>query len=309
VNTFSLRSTIFLFSLTAITSAVSQLPAKAQNTQIDSFDNQAEVTETEEENYNQSDTEDYAAEATDTPSPVDQSNYTSEIEKPATTAIKQESVPARTNTSAFISPVGQSNTVSRIETPQKPAIKAQTEKTPPVPGSTITSASILLANPAVSNSRRQNSNPVAQYEVEPGRETVGGTSYVGAGGNIGLTGDSGIGDNGFSLFAKIGLTRVFSVRPSVTFGNNTDFVIPITYDFSITAEPFQRINLAPFVGAGVVISTSQKSNFGVALTGGVDIPLSNQFTAVGSITIGFLDTTSVGLLLGLAYNFGRGFKF
>jgi len=217
--------------------------------------------------------------------------------------------------------VDQSNILSAIDvTAQQLTNSSSLEKRAPVPGTTLTSAANLLGQPVTnsntptstsrtSNSRTKKGTQVAQYEIEPGRETRSGSSYVGAGGNIGLTGESGIGDNGFALFGKIGLTKVLSVRPMVVFSNDTDFIIPVTYDFPIAAEPFQRINLAPFVGLGAIITTYHKQNLGFALTGGVDIPISGSFTAVGSVTVGFVDTTSVGLLLGIGYNFNSGFKF
>lgn len=187
-------------------------------------------------------------------------------------------------------------------------------KNQPMPGTTETSASVLLNQPAASQTpanstgTRGKEQQVAQ-EVEPGRSTRSGSSYVGVGGNIGLTGDSGLGDSGFAVFSKIGLTRNFSVRPSVIFSNDTDFIIPVTFDFPIQAQPFQRINFAPYVGAGVLISTDGDSNIGLALTGGVDVPVSNQFTATAGLTAGFADSTSLGIMVGIGYNFGAGFRF
>ncbi|MCL1467413.1 hypothetical protein [Argonema galeatum] len=192
-----------------------------------------------------------------------------------------------------------------------------TAKKQPIPGTAETSASALLGRSASSripanppaNAPARKGRQVAQMELAPGRSTRSGSSYIGVGGNLGLTGDTALGDTGFAIFSKIGLTRVFSVRPSVVIGDDTDFIIPVTYDFPIQAEPFERINFAPYVGAGVIISTDAGSNVGFALTGGVDVPISEQFTATAAVTAGFIDTTDLGIMLGIGYNFGTGFRF
>jgi hypothetical protein len=49
--------------------------------------------------------------------------------------------------------------------------------------------------------------------------------------------------------------------------------------------------------------TSPRSRSGFLLTGGVDVPLSPQFTATAGVNVGFIDDTEVGLLLGVGYNF------
>lgn len=299
MNNLFLQRAIFLLSLTAVAGGIGNLPAKAETPEIKISGNpQWMVAQSHQQYSGQISTNPLFAQ--------DNSQKTS---------------------SNSLGVVDQSLTQPQIHSSDKAATNSSSlDKNPPVPGTTFTSAANLLGQPAT-NSNSQNSSTsrtekprtsnspakkgtqVAQYEIEPGRETRSGSSYVGAGGNIGLSGASATGDNGFALFSKIGLTRVLSVRPMVVFADDTDILIPVTYDFPIAAEPFQRINLAPFVGAGVIITTYRESNVGITLTGGVDIPISSNFTAVGSVTVAFVDTTSVGLLLGVAYNFGRGFSF
>ncbi|WP_228061666.1 hypothetical protein [[Phormidium] sp. LEGE 05292] len=288
MNNLFLQRAVFLFSVTAMVGGIGNLPAKAETPEVKISGNpQWMVAQSNQQNFAQLSVQ---------------------------------------SSSSSVGAVKQSNVLSAIDPAETPLTNSSSlQNSPPVPGTTLTSAANLLGQPVAnsnsptstprtensrtSNSRTKKGTQVAQYEIEPGRETRSGYSYVGAGGNIGLTGESAIGDVGFALFSKIGLTRVLSVRPMVVFADNTDFVIPITYDFPIIAEPFQRIGLAPFVGAGVIITTYEKSNFGAALTGGVDIPINKNFTAVASVNIGFVDTTSVGLLLGVAYNFTTGFNF
>ncbi|MEH2196507.1 MAG: fasciclin domain-containing protein [Nostoc sp.] len=143
--------------------------------------------------------------------------------------------------------------------------------------------------------------------VKPGRTTLGGPSYIGGGGNIGLSGnDTALSDGNFAVISKIGLTRNISVRPSVIFGDDTLFMVPLTLDFTprATAEVGQRtFAIAPYIGAGVAIEANKNTDIGLLLTGGVDIPLGSKFTLNGAVNAAFLDDTDVGLQLGLGYNF------
>lgn len=192
------------------------------------------------------------------------------------------------------------------------ATDANNSTTPvaPVPGSTETSARSLRAiAPTVPQSDRpvaqNNDSEVAQLPVDPGRATRGGSSYIGVGGNIGLSGDTALGDGNFTIISKIGLTRNIAVRPSVVLGNDATFLIPVTYDFSIRqAEALEEVlPLAPYVGAGVSIATGDNDNIGLLLTGGIDVPLNSQFTANAAVNVGIADETDVGLAIGVGYNF------
>ncbi|MBN3908847.1 MAG: S-layer homology domain-containing protein [Nostoc sp. NMS1] len=143
--------------------------------------------------------------------------------------------------------------------------------------------------------------------VTPGRTTLGGPSYIGVAGNIGLSGnDTALSDGNFAVISKIGLTRNISVRPSVLFGDNTEFLVPLTLDFRPRAAGevgSETFSISPFIGAGVAIEVNNDTDFGLLLTGGVDVPLGSRFTVTGSVNAAFMDQTDVGLLLGLGYNF------
>ncbi|HAZ47230.1 MAG TPA: hypothetical protein DCZ55_22940 [Cyanobacteria bacterium UBA11371] len=185
---------------------------------------------------------------------------------------------------------------------------------PPVPGTVDTSAATLLTesttNPYRTTNVKLDTPTVAQAELDPGRPTRSGSSYIGIGGNIGIGGDTALGEFGFAVFSKIGLTQRFSLRPAIVVSGDADILIPVTFDFPIQAEPFERINLAPYVGAGAIITTSDDSTVGLLLTGGVDLPLTEQFTATAGLNLGFnTDTVGVGLIVGVGYNFGTGFRF
>lgn len=180
----------------------------------------------------------------------------------------------------------------------------------PVPGVAETSAtSLTTKTPTIAQTNQpaaQNNAPeVAQLPVDPGTATRGGSSYIGVGGNIGLSGDTALGDGNFTIISKIGLTRNIAVRPSVVLGNDATFLIPLTYDFSIRpAEALEEVfPLAPYVGAGVSIATGDNDNIGLLLTGGIDVPLNSQFTANAAVNVGIADETEVGLAIGVGYNF------
>jgi uncharacterized surface protein with fasciclin (FAS1) repeats len=143
-------------------------------------------------------------------------------------------------------------------------------------------------------------------EVRPGRRTLGGPSYIGVGGNIGLSGTNSLSVGNFSVVSKLGLTRNISVRPSAVFGDSTLVLVPVTLDFASQAEPVtgqQQFPISPFVGAGVAIDTGDDTDVAFMLTGGIDVPLGSRFTATGSVNAAFFNDTSVGLVLGVGYNF------
>lgn len=150
-------------------------------------------------------------------------------------------------------------------------------------------------------------NQIAQSDIDLGRSTRGGSSYLGIGANIGLSGgSSALGDGNFAILSKIGLTRTFSARPSILLGDNATILLPLTYDFSFqqVGDPFSEpLPIAPYVGVGAAIRTGDDTKAAVLVTGGVDVPLNNQFTATAAVNAGFFERTDVGLMLGVGYNF------
>ncbi|MBD2168786.1 hypothetical protein H6G04_30870 [Calothrix membranacea FACHB-236] len=146
------------------------------------------------------------------------------------------------------------------------------------------------------------SEEVAQI-IQPGRATRSGSSYVGIGGNIGLTGDTRVGEGSFAVISKIGLTQNLSVRPAALVGDNTVFLVPLTVDFAQRGLEITQASIAPYIGGGVAISTGQDSTVGALISGGVDVPLSPEVTATGGVNVSFIDATDVGLFVGVGYNF------
>jgi len=179
----------------------------------------------------------------------------------------------------------------------------------PVPGTVETSSVALKSEyvEPISQPTSQTSAPrVAQSDIDIGRPTRGGRSYIGIAGNIGVSGGtSSLGDGNFAVISKVGLTNAISVRPSAVFGDNTTVLIPLTYDFSLQqADPFSEpLVIAPYVGVGAALQTGDGSEVAVLVTGGIDVPLNSQFTATAAVNAGFFDETDIGLMLGVGYNF------
>lgn len=182
----------------------------------------------------------------------------------------------------------------------------------PVPGTTSTSSAALSAQ--YPQGQFQASPPkadpqVAQADINPGRPTRGGKSYVGVAANIGIGGgDSALGDGNFMVISKVGLSNAISVRPAAVIGDNTTFLIPVTYDLSFqqASDPFSEpLPIAPYVGAGAAIKTGNDTQAAFLVTGGIDVPLNAQFTANAAVNAAFFDQTDIGLSLGVGYNFGR----
>nr|WP_199315861.1 hypothetical protein [Nostoc sp. PCC 7120 = FACHB-418] len=199
------------------------------------------------------------------------------------------------------------------ETQQFPSVNTQDTATriiTPVPG-TVATTSATLAPEYVEPSAQPSAIPsststIAQSDIDPGRPTRGGRSYIGVAGNIGISGDdSSLSDGNFAAISKIGLTNAISVRPSAVFGSNTTILVPITYDFTLqAADAFSEpLAIAPYIGIGAAIKTGDESQVGFLASGGIDLPLNAQFTATAAVNAGFFDSTDIGLLIGVGYNF------
>jgi hypothetical protein len=170
----------------------------------------------------------------------------------------------------------------------------------------LTSASNLnsASNQTKSNQTKKSNTEVAQtqIEIEPGRETRSGSSYIGLGGNIGIEGDTSLGDGAFAAISKIGLTDTISFRPTALVEEDAIFLLPVTVDFFAEEISDTGFNVAPYVGAGLSLNTGEGDTVGIVATGGLDIPLSSDFTANAAANVKFIDDTDVGILLGVGYN-------
>ena len=143
----------------------------------------------------------------------------------------------------------------------------------------------------------------SDFEIEPGTTTRSSSSYIGIGGNIGLSGDTTVGDGSFAVISKVGLTNYLSVRPSALIEDDAVFLVPLTVDFFQDEVPNAEFSIAPYLGGGLAISTGRDDTVGALISGGLDVPLSSEFTANAGVNVTFIDDTDVGLLLGVGYNF------
>lgn len=183
------------------------------------------------------------------------------------------------------------------------------DRTAPLPGTSATSATTLTPQPATTSAletTKVDNARIAQIDsADVGRTVLGGSSYVGVAANIGLDGNTDLGDSNFAVISKIGLISNFSVRPAAVFGGDTVFLIPLTYDISLPGVDTldAALPLSPYVGGGIAIASGDDSQTDFLLTGGVDFPLTDRFTATAGVNVAFFDETSIGLLLGVGYNF------
>jgi len=139
-----------------------------------------------------------------------------------------------------------------------------------------------------------------------GRATRGGRSYIGVGGNIGISGSSDLSDGNFAVITKLGVTRNFSFRPSAVIGSNPVVLLPITFDLTpkgVGDLGGRAFAISPFIGAGIAIDTGNGSDVGALVTGGIDVPLGSKLTLNGTVNAAFLNDTDVGVTLGIGYNF------
>lgn len=174
-----------------------------------------------------------------------------------------------------------SQTTPENTTPGTPTTPANSAPTPTTPGTTTPGPN----------------------EVVPGRATRSGPSYIGIGPNIGISGDTALGNTNFTIMSKIGLTRNLSVRPAAVTGGSTMFLLPITLDFPFQAAGTTGYSIAPYLGAGAAISTGRGPTGRLLLTGGVDIPITGSLTATAGVNAAIINRTDVGLLIGIGYNF------
>ncbi|MGB3207661.1 MAG: hypothetical protein WBB28_21975 [Crinalium sp.] len=181
----------------------------------------------------------------------------------------------------------------------------------PTPGTLDTTAAALQGKATNSPVQNITSEPasqetkIAQTDIDLGRTTRGGSSYVGVAGNLGLGGETAIGSTNFAVMGKIGLTPTLAVRPSAIFGGSTAILIPVTVDFPLQRgnDPLEPARFSPYAGGGVSLNTGDDTGLGLIATGGVDVPLSAQYTATAGVNVSFKEKTDFGLLLGVGYNF------
>ncbi|WP_319421112.1 hypothetical protein [Pleurocapsa sp. FMAR1] len=132
-------------------------------------------------------------------------------------------------------------------------------------------------------------------------------SYIGLGGNIGISGSkTALGDGGFSLVGKTAFTKNISLHTSTIFGGNNVSTFALTFGVPVFKSFTSDLDfIYPFVGGGIAIEDFFGDfNVDGLVTTGVDIPILSRVTGTVRLNLGFgEDDTDVGLLLGVGYNF------
>jgi len=137
----------------------------------------------------------------------------------------------------------------------------------------------------------------AQTEDEPKRKR----SYVGIGGNLGISGDeTALGDEGFAIVTRTQLLDYLSIRGSFVIGDGTASATALTGEYPISNRTGRTVAI-PFLGGGFSIA---EGDFNPLVSAGVDVPLSEDFTLTNRVNVSFdSDGTDVGALVGVGYNF------
>ncbi|MBE9125649.1 MULTISPECIES: hypothetical protein [unclassified Coleofasciculus] len=131
-------------------------------------------------------------------------------------------------------------------------------------------------------------------------------SYIGVGGNIGLSGEeTQLSEEAAVIFSKLGFTENFSLRNSVSFGDETVTTVALTADFPIGNPLTGQAVVIPFAGGGVLLKPDNDWEADPLVSGGVDIPIPPKFTGTARVNVVFADDdeVDVGLVLGVGYNF------
>lgn len=153
----------------------------------------------------------------------------------------------------------------------------------------------------------ENSPVLAQRDndIELGRTSRGVGNYIGAAINIGLSEDaSPLGRGSFALTSKIGLAEQVSIRPSVLFGEHLMVLVPVTIDFPFAnTEESLQVDLAPYIGSGIALSTDEDNFIGFLGTVGIDRVLFDRFVANAALNVGYVEEIEVGIFVGGGYRF------
>lgn len=153
----------------------------------------------------------------------------------------------------------------------------------------------------------ENNRVLAQRDndIELGRTSRGVGNYLGAAINIGLNdGGSPLGRGSFALTSKIGLAEQVSVRPSLLFGEHLMVLVPVTIDFPFAnTEDSLQVDVAPYIGSGIALSTDEDNFIGFFGTVGIDRVLFDRFVANAALNVGYVEEIEVGIFVGGGYRF------
>ncbi len=146
----------------------------------------------------------------------------------------------------------------------------------------------------------------AAQSASPGKNP---TSYLGIGSSVGLNGNttSLATGGGLAILSKVGFTENLSFHDAtILFGSGaaTSMII-LTAEFPIRNESGETI-VSPFIGGGAMLRYNEGLFISPAISGGIDVPLSKNFTGTVRINAGFPSdrNADIGILIGAGYNIG-----
>jgi hypothetical protein len=154
-----------------------------------------------------------------------------------------------------------------------------------------------------------NTSPVAA-ESAPLPENIGyqNNGYIGIGSAIGLGGNTtALGTGGVAILTKVRFSDNLSLHDAtILFGGGaaTSMII-VSADLPIRNATGQTI-VSPFIGGGAMLRYDRGLSISPAISGGIDIPVSQNFTGTVRVNAGFPANRNadVGILAGVGYNFG-----
>jgi hypothetical protein len=152
-------------------------------------------------------------------------------------------------------------------------------------------------------------NPVQAQSALPLPNSQSPDSYIGIGGVIGVDGNTtALGTGGITVVSKVRFTNNLSLHDAtVLFGSGaaTSMII-VSADFPIRNSAGQTI-AAPFIGGGAQLRYAEGVYINPAISGGVDIPMSSNFTGTVRLNAGFPSNrpADIGVLFGVGYSFGK----
>jgi hypothetical protein len=164
---------------------------------------------------------------------------------------------------------------------------------------------ILNSAPAIA----QSALPIASLTPTAIESFQSPNSYIGIGGVIGVNGNTtSLGSGGLTVVSKLRFTDNISLHDAtVLFGREaaTSMII-LSADFPIRNSEGKTI-VAPFIGGGAQLRYAEGLFLSPAVSAGIDIPMSNNFTGTVRLNAGFPSNRNadIGVIIGAGYSFGR----
>lgn len=212
-----------------------------------------------------------------------------------------------TNDEMTLDAAPSSQPATRLWTPEGDSLTAEN-----LPAENLTAENLtaenLIADPTSADAEAVYAAPedIEVAQVRRRRRTTRGVApasdFVGIGADIGTTDDLS-----FAVISKLSIRPQIAVRPSVLIGNGFAILAPVTYEFNQFNTNAGGFQIRPYAGAGAsYVDNDDDSNLGLLLSAGVDVPVSQRFTANAQANYAglFSDSENFGVTIGVGYNFG-----